>query len=139
MAIPPRQLACGLCVAAVALGLTACGETASTSSFKGESHSVAQSVSDFQSDATAGDQKKLCENDLSSALTARLKSSGGCQTVLKNQLHELDALNLTIESIAVNGATASARVKSTWSGKGRTTTLSLVKEGARWKISGAQS
>src|SRR5450759_4682561 len=114
MAIPPRQLACGLCVAAVALGLTACGETASTSSFKGESHSVAQSVSDFQSDATAGDQKKLCENDLSSALTARLKSSGGCQTVLKNQLHELDALNLTIESIAVNGATASARVKSTW-------------------------
>jgi hypothetical protein len=139
MAIPPRQLACGLCVAAVALGLTACGETASTSSFKGESHSVAQSVSDFQSDATAGDQKKLCENDLSSALTARLKSSGGCQTVLKNQLHELDALNLTIESIAVNGATASARVKSTWSGKSRTTTLSLVKEGARWKISGAQS
>jgi hypothetical protein len=138
MAIPPRQLACGLCVAAVALGLTACGETASTSSFKGESHSVAQSVSDFQSDATAGDQKKLCENDLSSALTARLKSSGGCQTVLKNQLHELDALNLTIESIAVNGATASARVKSTWSGKSRTTTLSLVKEGARWKISGAQ-
>jgi len=139
MAIPPRQLACGLCVAAVALGLTACGETASTSSFKGESHSVAQSVSDFQSDATAGDQKKLCENDLSSALTARLKSSGGCQTVLKNQLHELDALNLTIESIAVNGATASARVKSTWSGKSRTTTLSLIKEGARWKISGAQS
>ncbi len=139
MAIPPRQLACGLCVAAVALGLTACGETASTSSFKGESHGVAQSVSDFQSDATAGDQKKLCENDLSSALTARLKSSGGCQTVLKNQLHELDALNLTIESIAVNGATASARVKSTWSGKSRTTTLSLVKEGARWKISGAQS
>src|SRR5450759_3070453 len=137
MAIPPRQLACGLCVAAVAL--TACGETASTSSFKGESHSVAQSVSDFQSDATAGDQKKLCENDLSSALTARLKSSGGCQTVLKNQLHELDALNMTIESIAVNGAGATAHVKSTYSGKSRTTTLSLIKEGARWKISGAQS
>jgi hypothetical protein len=138
MATPPRQLACGLCVAAVALGLglTACGETASTGTFKGASHNVAQTVANFQSDATAGDQKKLCENDLSSALTARLKSSGGCQTVLKNQLHEVDALNMTIESIAVNGAGATAHVKSTYSGKSRITTIALVKEGSHWKISG---
>lgn len=121
------------------MGLAACGETASTGKFKGESHGVAQTVSDFQADATAGDQKKLCERDLAAPLTVRLRGAGGCQAVLKEQLHEVDALNMTIESIAVNGAAATARVKSTYSGKNRVTSLTLVKEGSRWKISGVQS
>ena len=139
MTLPPRQLLAGLCAIAVAVGLGACGETASTSGFKGESHNVAQTVSNFQSDATAGNQKKLCENDLAVTVTDRLRSAGGCQPVLKEQLHEIDALSLTIESIAVNGATATAHVKSTYSGKSRITTLTLVKEGSRWKISGVSS
>jgi hypothetical protein len=134
----PRQITTGLCALLLAAGLVACGETASTSNFKGESHNVAQTVSDFQSDATAGDQKKLCENDLAATLAARLRSGGGCQAVLKNQLHEIDALNMTIESIAVSGSGAIAHVKSTYSGKSRITTLTLVKEGSRWKISGTQ-
>jgi Putative lumazine-binding len=133
-----RQLTIGLCSIALAAGLGACGETASTSNFKGESHNVAQTVSDFQSDATAGDQRKLCENDLASALTTRLKSGGGCQAVLKTQIHQIDALNMTIESIAVTGATARARVKTTYSGKSRISTLTLAREGSRWKISGVQ-
>jgi hypothetical protein len=132
----PRQLLATGCSLALATGIGACGETASTSSFKGESHNVAQTVSDLQADATAGDQKKLCENDLAATLTTRLSSAGGCKTVVKNQLHEIDALNMTIESIAVNGAGATAHVKSTYSGKSRITTLTLVKEGSRWKISG---
>ncbi len=138
MSNPPRQLAVSLCAIALAAGLAACGETASTSGFKGESHNVATTVSDFQKDATAGDQKKLCENDLAAALTARLRSGGGCQAVLKSQLHEVDALNMTIESIDVSGAStrALARVKSTYSGKSRVSTLTLLKEGPRWKISG---
>jgi Putative lumazine-binding len=133
-----RQLTIGLCSVALAAGLGACGETASTSNFKGESHNVAQTVSDFQSDASTGDQRKLCENDLASALATRLESAGGCQAVLKSQLRQIDALNMTIESIAVTGATAHARVKSTYSGKNRITTLTLVREGSRWKISGVQ-
>jgi hypothetical protein len=138
MIASPRQLTAGLCALALAVGAAACGETASTSNFKGESHNVAQTISDFQSDATAGDQQKLCQNDLAAALTARLQTAGGCQAVLKNQLHEIDALNMTIESITVSGAGATARVKSTYSGKSHITTLTLVKEGSRWKISGAK-
>ena len=134
-----RQLSAVLCALAVAAGLGACGETASTSGFKGEDHNVAQTVANFQSDATAGDQKKLCENDLAAALTARLRGSVGCQAILKSQLHEIDALSLAIESIAVNGTSATAHVKSTYSGKSRISTLKLVKEGSRWKISGVQS
>jgi hypothetical protein len=139
MAPSPRQLTAGLCTIAFAVGLGACGETASTSNFKGESHNVAQTVSNFQNDATAGNQKKLCESDLAATLTARLHGAGGCQTVLKEQLHEIDALNMTIESVTVTGAGATARVKSTYSGKSRITTLTLVKEGSHWKISGVQS
>jgi len=133
-----RQLASGLGALVLAGALAACGETASTSNFKGESHNVAQTVSDFQSDVTGSNQKKLCEKDLAGELTARLRGAGGCQAVLKDQLHEIDALNMTIESIALSGATATARVKSTYSGKGRITTLTLVKEGPRWKISGVK-
>ena len=140
MILISRYIGGAACALALALGLAACGETASTSNFKGESHSVAQTVSDLQADATAGDQKKLCENDLAAALASRLHGAGagGCQAVLKKQLHEIDALNMTIESISVNGAAATAHVKSTYSGKSRITTLTLVKEGSRWKISGVQ-
>ncbi len=59
--------------------------------------------------------------------------------MLKAQLHEIDALGLTIESIVVNGQHALAHVKSTYSGKNRVTVLALVKEGSHWKISGLGS
>ncbi len=121
---------------ALACLIGACGETASTSSFKGESHNVAQTVTNFQSDATAGDQKKLCETDLAASLTARLRSAGGCQALMKSQLREIDSLSMTIQSIAVSGSSAIAHVKSTYSGKSRSSALTLVKEGSRWKISG---
>jgi hypothetical protein len=127
--------------AAIALALTvavgACGETASTSGYKGESHNVAQTISNFQSDVTAHEQKKLCERDLAAALTGQLTRSGGsCQAALKNQLLQIDATGLTIEAIAVSGGKATARVKSTYSGKTAIGALTLVKEGGRWKISG---
>jgi hypothetical protein len=120
-----------------ALALAACGETVSTGKFSGESRKAAETVANFQTDAKAGDEKKLCSNDLASTLTTRLRSVGGCQAVLSEQLKQVDALSLEVESVSVAGATAQVRVKSTWSGKNRLGTLSLVKEGARWKISGS--
>jgi hypothetical protein len=131
-----RPLVAGFCALAFALGVSACAETASTSNFKGESHNVAQMVSNFQTDATAEDEKKLCENDLTATLTAKLAHAGGCQTVLKAQLHEIDALGLKIESITVSGSNALAHVKTTYSGKNRITALALVKQGSHWRISG---
>jgi putative lumazine-binding protein len=138
----PRP-AVALVVAALALALAAagfggCGETASTGSFKGESHAVAQAIADFQSDVTAREQKKLCQNDLAATVTARLTRAGGsCQAALKKQLLQIDATGLTIQSIAVNGRGASARVKSTYSGRTRVSTLTLVKQGGRWRIAAA--
>lgn len=136
MLMPIRPLLAGICALAFAFGVSACAETASTGKFSGESHNVAQTVSNFQSDATAEDEKKLCDNDLAATLTVKLARVGGCQTVLKAQLHEIDALGLKVESIALNGTHALAHVKSTYAGKNRVTAIALVKEGSHWKISG---
>ncbi len=138
MKIPARQLATGLCAVALPIAMVACGETASTNSFKGESHKVAETVSNLQNDATDLSEQKVCDNDLAATLTTRLGGSSGCQANLKKQLREIDALNMTIKSIAVNGDKAVARVQSTYSGKKRTSTLLLVKEGSHWKVSGVQ-
>jgi hypothetical protein len=138
MIMSPRQTTAGFCAIAMAFGIVACGEAASTSNFKGESHNVAQTVSNFQADATAADQKKLCENDLAASLTARLNGAAGCKAILEKQLHEIDALKMTIQSISISGAAALAHVKSTYSGKSRVTALTLVKEGSHWKISGVK-
>jgi hypothetical protein len=129
-----------LCALATALALTltaaACGSTVSTSGYKGESHAVAQTISNFQSDATTGEDKKICQDDLTRALQARLKTqSNDCQGTLKSQLQQVDNFNLTVEAITVNGSTAIAHIKSTYSGKDHLDTLQLVKEGKSWRIS----
>jgi len=131
-----RLIAAATAVLAAA-GLTACGaSTVSTSSFKGEAKAVAQRISDFQSDATSLNEQKLCQADLASVVLARLRAAGGkCESALKTQLGEVDVFELKVESIAVTGAKASARVKSTWSGKSRLSTMQLVREGGTWKIS----
>ncbi|MGA9284491.1 MAG: hypothetical protein WBV85_03530 [Solirubrobacteraceae bacterium] len=131
-----KRAASGLSALALIAGLAACGETASTKGFSGESQKVAQTVANFQSDASANNQKKLCQDDLAATLTNQLSSAGGCQAAIKEQLKDIDSLGLTIESVAVTGSSALARVKSTYSGKNAITTLKLVKEGSDWKISG---
>ncbi|MGH2854157.1 MAG: hypothetical protein ACRDLF_08190 [Solirubrobacteraceae bacterium] len=122
---------------ALALGLGACGSTVSTSNFKGEAHAVAQRISDYQADIAAASEQKLCSEDLSSAVRARLSTaSGGCKQAIKRQLGSIDDYEVTVEKVAVSGATATAIVKSAWSGKSRLATLELVKQGGGWRIDG---
>jgi hypothetical protein len=118
--------------------VSACASTASSSSFKGEQHAVAQVISNFQSEATAGEAQKICTSVLSTALTARLNAArGGCIEALKSQLNEVDSPELTIQSVKLlGGADATAQLKSTHSGKSKVSTMTLLKEGGKWKISG---
>jgi uncharacterized protein HemX len=125
--------------AALAIGLGACGTAVSTGSYKGESKAVAQRVSDFQTDVTASEEKKLCANDLARVVQTRLQSAGsGCVQALKRQLGAIQNYELTVKSIAIDGKSATARVSSTWSGKKRTSTMRFVKEGGAWKIAALQ-
>jgi Putative lumazine-binding len=126
-----------LCALALAVGLAACGNKVSTSSFKGEQHAVAQAVSNLQSHATALEAKKICGEDFARTNAARLNASAeGCKKAVESQLKEIDSFEVTVESIQINGNRATARVKSVHSGKKRVSTMKLVKEGAKWRVSG---
>ena len=131
-----RKVSAGLGALALTVAIGACGEAATTGGYSGESHNVAQTIVNFQNDVTTREQKKLCQTDFAAAVATRLtRAAGSCQAALKNQLLQIDATNLTIQSISVTGKRASALVKSTYSGKSAFSTLTLVKEGGRWKIS----
>jgi hypothetical protein len=133
-----RRLGASLLLGMLAVGVTACGgTTVAASNFKGESHAVAQRISDFQSDATAVDEQKMCDNDLASTIVARLKAAGSnCEKALKTQLAQVDKFNLSVDSVKVTGDTATAQVKSIYSNREHPSTLQLVKEGHNWKIAG---
>jgi hypothetical protein len=141
MTVPVKRAVALLCVPMLAVGLAGCASTVSTAGFKGEDHEVVQTISNLQADVTAADEKKICANDLASAVVARLSlARGGCRQAIKSQLAEVDNFQVTVQSVLVSAAgarrTASAHVKSVYSGKTRPGTVSLVKEGGKWKISG---
>jgi hypothetical protein len=145
MRLPPRarytrRLTGAACVALLASGLAACGNTVSTSGFKGEQHAIAETISNLQADATAGEQKKICANDLAGAVVRRLGGTKGCEAAIKSQVAEIDSLETKVQSIQLGpgGTTATARVKSTYGGKGAVKTVVLVKEAGKWKVSGLQ-
>jgi hypothetical protein len=124
-----------LCAPLLALAVAACGSTVSTSSFKGEQHSVAQAISNLQADVRAGDQQKVCANDLAGPVVARLNATpGGCKQAIKGQLTQIDSFDVTVQSVQITGTSATARVKSTRRGKKHVYTVSLVREGTKWKI-----
>jgi hypothetical protein len=119
------------------IALSACATTVSTSGYKGEAKDVAQTIKNLQADVTAGEQKKICEKDLAGSVVQSLSSSpGGCQKAIKDQLAEIASFEVDIDAIQVTspGHTATAKVKSKYSGKKRASTISLVKEGGKWKI-----
>jgi hypothetical protein len=133
-----RRLLAILCAVLCAAVLTACASTASSSSFKGTEHDAAQTVANLQSDATAGNDKKICTNDLAAPIVARLGGVKGCEAAIKAELGETDNLEASIVSVAIapSGTTATARVNGDHRGKKQVQSVTLVKEGGAWKISG---
>jgi hypothetical protein len=127
-----------LCAPLLATGVAACGNTTvSTGSFKGEQQKVAQTVAHLQSHATALEAKKICGEDLAAANVARLNTaSGGCKQAIESQLKQIDSFETTVQSVQINGATATARVKGVNGGQKSVQAVTLVREGGRWRISG---
>jgi hypothetical protein len=141
MTVAVKRALALLCAPALAMSLLGCAKAVSTAGFKGEQREVAQVISNLQSDVTAGDHKKICANDLASTLVARLNAAhGGCRQAIKGQLAQVDSYNVSIQSVHLSAAgaqrRATAQVKSVYSGKTRRGTLSLLKEGGKWKIAG---
>ncbi len=136
--VPIKRALVLLCAPLLALGMSACANTTDTSAYKGENRAVAQTIANLQSEATAGEAQKICSTLLARAVTTRLNSAhGGCTQALKNQLTQVDTPELAVQEVQQNSATsASAQVKSIHAGKSKVSTLTLVKEAGKWKISG---
>jgi copper chaperone CopZ len=124
------------CLPICALAVSACASTTSTSNFKGSKHAVAQTIGNLQSDVTGGEQKKICANDLAASVVSSLGGTKGCEAAIKSQLSEIDSTEVSVEAVQVSGATATATVKDTVSGKKALTKVNLVEEGGKWKVSG---
>jgi hypothetical protein len=135
-----RRRLTSLIVGLTGLGLSACGSTVATSSFKGMRHDVAQGLANLQSHVTAGEQKKICSEDLAAEVVARLGGAKGCEAAVKRLLSEIDGTELTIEHIdlASSGTSATATVKSVYNGKKRQQKVTLLKQGDKWKLSALQ-
>jgi hypothetical protein len=135
-----RPLCAPALAAAVALAVTACAPSTTSSSnsvskFRGEQRLVAQTVEDLQAAATDSDEAKICRDLLARSLADRLARAGhGCPATVDGAVKDADTLDMTVESVRVNGDRATARVKLETGTKDRRATLALVREGGRWRI-----
>ena len=126
----------------LAAALSACATTATTSSsFKGEQHAAAQRIANLQSAATAGEAGKICKQLLSrrarraSERLGRRLPAGDQEAARRDrQLRSHRAVGEARRQR--RHADRDGRVKSIYAGKNALSTLTLVKEGGAWKISG---
>jgi hypothetical protein len=126
--------------AIVAVAVTGCAaQTTSNDSsgkFRGEQRLVANTVEDFESAAAKGDQDQICRELLAKALIAQLAQHGGtCEQAVDGALKDSDSFGLTVESVRIADAQATARVKADRGKKDVLRDLTLVKEGPGWRIS----
>jgi hypothetical protein len=125
---------------AVAVALAGC-TTQSTSKdssgkFRGDQRLVANTVEDFESAASKGDQDQICRNLLAKALVGQIAQHGGtCEKAVDGALKDTDSFGLTVEKVSITGSRAVARVKADRGKNDVLRTLTLVKEGPGWRIS----
>ncbi len=97
---------------------------------------VANTIEDFESAASKGDQNKVCSDFLSKDLVATYAKQGGtCEKAVDGALKDTDTFGLTVQSVSIDGQQATAKVKADRGNKDVTETLTLVKEGSGWRIS----
>jgi outer membrane lipoprotein SlyB len=109
----------------------------SSGKFSGDQRLVANTVEDFESAASKGDQDQICRDFLAKALVEQYAKHGGsCEAAVDGALKDTDSFDLTVESVTINGQQATARVKAD-RGKepDQQRTLTLVKQGTGWRIS----
>ena len=100
----------------------------SSGKFKGDQRLIANTVEDFESAASKGDQDKICRDLLAKALVDQYARRGGtCEKAVDGALKDTDSFGLTVESVAINGQQATARVKADRGKHDVMRTMTLVK------------
>jgi hypothetical protein len=110
-----------------------------TSTFKGDQRLVANTVEDFESAASKGDQDKICRDLLAKTLVQTYAQRGGtCEKAVDAALKDTDSFDLTVEKVTINGSDATANVKADRGKKDLNQAITLVKQGAGWRITAFQ-
>jgi hypothetical protein len=130
-----RPLAALLALLA-ALTLASCTTSSDSSSdFEGDQREVAAAVEDLQTAAGDDDASEICRTLLAKSLLDEIQGRGlECTTVVKQALDAADTTDLDVQSVQVNGTTATARVESGSGDNATTRTVRLAREGRNWKI-----
>jgi predicted lipid-binding transport protein (Tim44 family) len=137
---PPIALLAAALVAA-ALGAGCAPQQARTSDkvsqFQGDQRAAAQAVEDLESAAQDGDEAKLCAQVFAKSFADRVAAAGGgCTNAVKAAIRDADSIDMTVQSVRVNGDRATARVKFETGKKDRQGNVTLVREGGRWRVAG---
>jgi hypothetical protein len=108
----------------------------SSGKFRGEQRLVANTIEDFESAASKGDQDQICRDLLAKSLVATYARRGGtCEHAVDGALKDTDSFGLTVESVRIAAAQATVRVKADRGKNDVIRTMTLVKEGPGWRIS----
>jgi hypothetical protein len=130
---PPALLAAAVLLAGCTASSTSNDDT---SKFRGDQRLVANTVEDFESAASKGDQDKICRDLLAKALVDQYAQRGGtCEKVVDATLKDTDSFKLTVEKVTITGQQATASVKADRGKNDVMQSLTLVKQGAGWRIS----
>jgi ethanolamine utilization protein EutQ (cupin superfamily) len=108
----------------------------SSGKFTGDQRLVANTIEDFESAASKGDQDQICRELLAKQLIADYAEHGGtCEKAVDGALKDTDSFGLTVESVSIADGKATARVKADRGKNDIIQTMTLVKEGPGWRIS----
>jgi hypothetical protein len=126
----------------IALAIGGCSVTQkkANSKFKGVKGDVVAAFALLQGAAKAGDESKICNQVLSTALAAQLGGRSHCKDAINNVLDDADPSTLSMSTKTVTlgpgspPTTATATVKSGSGKDARTGTLMLVKQHGTWRI-----
>jgi hypothetical protein len=111
------------------------GKGVDTGRFQGDAKQVAVTLSDLVDAGRKKDGARVCAQLLSKRRVDALDRGGGsCRVALDDQLNDADVFTLDVDTITVNGTTATARVRSEFNGHKQPRTLGLVREQGRWRL-----
>ncbi len=129
-----------LVAALVLAGCAGSKSSNSASDFNGAQKDVATTVEDLQSAAKDKDGAKICRDLITVKLQQQIATAAtgkGCADAVDDAVKDTDAVDLTVKSVAIKGATATAVVRENTSDKGtdRSRTMTFEQQAGRWKIS----
>jgi hypothetical protein len=135
----PMILALGAAVLVVAGCGASSGGKSSAKKFSGEQRAVATTVEDLESAGSKRKPGEICDHLLSKSLVDAITKASGksCSSAVDRTMKDVDAYDLVVldNGVTITGTKATAKVQSKAGDEEDVSTLQLVKEDGRWKIS----